>query len=98
MELAQQKGGGRLLRVAVEPGGCHGFQYRFELVTPPPQPDDVVFERDGGRVVVDEGSLALLAGAQVDYSRELIGRAFRVIANPLATSGCGCGISFTAKT
>lgn len=53
-----------------------------------------VFTRGEGKLVVDEVSLRLLAGSQVDYSTELIGSTFRVIQNPRADSGCGCGVSF----
>lgn len=45
-------------------------------------------------MVVDEVSLKLLSGSQVDFTTELIGSAFRVIQNPRADSGCGCGVSF----
>ena len=56
-----------------------------------------VFEREGSRVVVDDISLPLITGAEVDFTEELIGSAFRVVNNPAATTGCGCGISFNYK-
>lgn len=82
-----------ILRLAVEGGGCSGFQYRFGLADAP-EPDDVVAETDGVRLVVDEVSLDLVRGAQVDYVESLGGAAFRV-ENPNAASGCGCGSSFS---
>ena len=76
-------------------GGCSGFQYRFEL-DETPQPDDLVIERDGARVLVDPASLDLLAGAELDYANELMGSYF-AIRNPNATSACGCGTSFSIE-
>lgn len=81
------------LRVEVLAGGCSGFQYRFGL-TDAPAADDTVIERNGARVLIDPASLDLLAGAELDYADELIGAHFTV-RNPNATSGCGCGTSFS---
>jgi iron-sulfur cluster insertion protein len=82
-----------ILRLAVDGGGCSGFQYRFALADAP-EDDDTVAETDGVRLVVDEVSLDLVRGAHVDYVESLGGAAFRVT-NPLAASGCGCGSSFS---
>lgn len=82
-----------ILRLAVEGGGCSGFQYKFGLEDAPAA-DDLITERDGVRLVVDPVSLDLLAGAAVDYVESLGGAAFRVT-NPNAASGCGCGSSFS---
>lgn len=84
--------GGKVLRVAVEGGGCSGFQYDIRLDTP--AEDDLVLEGNGERVVVDSVSLPFLAGATIDFSDELIGARF-VIDNPNATASCGCGTSFS---
>jgi len=81
------------LRVAVLAGGCSGFQYKFEL-DGAAQPDDLVVEAGAARVVVDPASLDLLAGAQLDYTDELMGSHFTV-RNPNASSACGCGTSFS---
>ncbi|SEN66062.1 Iron-sulfur cluster assembly accessory protein [Palleronia pelagia] len=83
---------GQALRVAVEGGGCSGFQYEIKLDAP--GDDDLVLEKDGERVLVDSVSLPFLAGAVIDFSEELIGARF-VIDNPNATSSCGCGTSFS---
>ncbi|WP_133366306.1 HesB/IscA family protein [Qipengyuania sediminis] len=81
-----------VLRLAVEGGGCSGFQYRFELADGP-DADDMVSEMDGVRLVVDPVSLDLVSGSTVDYVESLGGAAFKV-ANPQAAAGCGCGSSF----
>lgn len=81
-----------ILRLAVEGGGCSGFQYRFGLADAP-EADDAIAETDGVRLVVDPVSLDLVAGCLVDYVESLGGAAFRV-ENPNATAGCGCGSSF----
>ena len=82
-----------MLRVAVEGGGCSGFQYLFDLVDEA-QPDDLKIERDGAAALVDEVSLALLKGSEIDFVEELAGAEFR-IRNPNAKSSCGCGVSFS---
>lgn len=82
-----------VLRVRVDGGGCSGFSYGFALDDGPGE-DDIVVERDGIMLVVDEMSAQYMPGAEVDFSDELIGAAFTVN-NPIATSGCGCGTSFS---
>ncbi len=84
--------GGQALRVAVEGGGCSGFQYEIKLDAP--AADDLVLEGHGEKVVVDTVSLPFLAGATIDFTEELIGARF-VIENPNASSSCGCGTSFS---
>jgi iron-sulfur cluster assembly accessory protein len=83
---------GQALRVAVEGGGCSGFQYEIKLDTP--AADDVILSGKGETVVVDQVSLPFLTGATIDFTEELIGARF-VIDNPNATSSCGCGTSFS---
>jgi iron-sulfur cluster assembly accessory protein len=81
------------LRVAVEGGGCSGFQYEI-AVADAANADDLVIERDGARLFVDPVSLPFLLGSEVDWVEELIGASFKV-KNPNATSACGCGVSFS---
>ncbi len=84
---------GLMLRVAVSGGGCSGFQYGFSF-DDTVNPDDRTFERDGVTAVVDEASLELLTGSEVDYVEDLVGASFQ-IKNPNAASSCGCGSSFS---
>jgi iron-sulfur cluster assembly accessory protein len=91
-EIASLTGETKPLRVAVEGGGCSGFQYDIRLDDP--AADDLVLEKDGQKVLVDAVSLPFLANAIIDFSEELIGARF-VIKNPNATSSCGCGTSFS---
>lgn len=81
------------LRVAVEGGGCSGFQYEIGVAASA-NGDDIVIERDGARLFVDPVSLPFLLGSEVDWVDELIGASFKV-KNPNATSACGCGVSFS---
>ncbi|MEQ9638933.1 MAG: iron-sulfur cluster insertion protein ErpA [Alphaproteobacteria bacterium] len=93
-ELIEAEGRpGLKLRVAVNGGGCSGFQYDFGFDDTVNE-DDLVIERDGIAVLVDSVSLDLMAGSEVDYVEDLIGSAFR-ITNPNATASCGCGTSFS---
>ena len=91
--ISSEEGHALMLRVAVEGGGCSGFQYTFAL-TQDAETDDLVVERDGAQALVDDVSLAFLKGAEIDFSDELAGAEFRVT-NPNAKSSCGCGVSFT---
>lgn len=91
-ELLQNEDEGAMLRVSVSGGGCSGFQYGFSF-DDTVNADDRTFERDGIVAVVDEVSLDLLAGAEIDYVEDLVGASFRVN-NPNAASSCGCGSSF----
>lgn len=81
------------LRVAVEGGGCSGFQYEI-AVDKAAKADDLIIERDGAKLFVDPVSLPFLLGSEVDWVDELIGAAFKV-KNPNAKTSCGCGVSFS---
>jgi len=92
-EIAQASGDAKPLRVAVEGGGCSGFQYEIAL-TESAEDDDLVLEKGGATVLIDPVSLPFLQNAVIDFSDELIGARF-VVENPNATSSCGCGTSFS---
>jgi len=95
-ELAAEDPAASILRVAVDGGGCSGYQYTFSLDTEP-APRDRVFDVGGARVAVDEISFEFVKGATVDYVEEMIRSSFAIADNPNAESGCGCGSSFVAK-
>ena len=92
-EILQKEPAGTMLRVSVEGGGCSGFQYNFAL-DESRMDDDLFIEESGARVLIDPVSLDFLAGAEIDFTDDLIGQAFKVN-NPNATSSCGCGTSFS---
>jgi iron-sulfur cluster assembly accessory protein len=92
-EILRREPPGTMLRVSVEGGGCSGFQYKFD-VDRARAADDVVIERDGATVLVDQISIGYLAGSEIDFVDDLIGASFR-INNPQATASCGCGTSFS---
>ena len=92
-EIVAGEATNKLFRVAVEGGGCSGFQYKFDLVATPDS-DDLVIERAGGMVVIDPVSLQYMAGSVIDFVDDLIGASFK-IKNPNAVASCGCGTSFT---
>jgi len=91
-EINAASGEGKALRVAVEGGGCSGFQYDISLDEP--GEDDLVLEGSGQKVVIDSVSLPFLTDAVIDFTEELIGARF-TIENPNATSSCGCCTSFS---
>jgi iron-sulfur cluster assembly accessory protein len=84
---------GSMLRISVNGGGCSGFQYAFD-VEKSRGSDDIVVERDGAAVLVDEVSLQYMDGSVIDFVDDLIGQSFK-IENPHATASCGCGTSFS---
>jgi iron-sulfur cluster assembly accessory protein len=84
---------GAMLRVAVEGGGCSGFQYKIDIVAAR-EDDDFVLRANGYDVLIDSVSAAYMTGSEIDFSDELIGAAFK-INNPNATASCGCGTSFS---
>jgi len=91
--IAAKQGKPAILRLAVEGGGCSGFQYKFGLADEV-EADDIAVSNDGVQLVVDPMSLDLVRGAAVDFIDSLGGAAFKVT-NPNAASGCGCGTSFS---
>ena len=91
--LGEAEGRPVMLRVAVEGGGCSGFQYQFDLVEDAGD-DDLKIERDGAAALVDEVSMVLLKGSEIDFIDELAGAEFK-IRNPNAKTSCGCGVSFS---
>lgn len=91
--LSQEEHKGMMLRVSVSGGGCSGFQYGFSFDDTKGE-TDLVLERDGAVVLIDDVSLELLDGAKIDYVEDLIGSSFS-IKNPQAKSSCGCGNSFS---
>jgi len=84
---------GAIFRIGVDGGGCSGFQYTFAIAESVAD-DDMILERDGARVAIDQVSAPFLTGAKIDFVDDLMGQSFR-IANPNATASCGCGTSFS---
>jgi iron-sulfur cluster assembly accessory protein len=84
---------GSMLRISVNGGGCSGFQYAFD-VDRTRQDDDLLIEKDGAIVVVDEVSVQYMDGSVIDFVDDLIGQSFK-IENPHAIASCGCGTSFS---
>ena len=91
--LSQDAYKGRMLRISVSGGGCSGFQYGFTF-DEDRNDCDLLIERDGARIVIDDVSLDLLRGSVIDYVEDMIGASF-AIRNPQAKSACGCGNSFS---
>ena len=91
--LGEAEGRPVLLRVAVEGGGCSGFQYQMDLVETG-EADDLRIETDGQAALVDPVSVPFLKGSEIAWIDELSGAQF-VIRNPNAATSCGCGVSFS---
>jgi iron-sulfur cluster assembly accessory protein len=92
-EILAAEPGKNALRIAVNGGGCSGFQYEFQLAEAAAA-DDLVIERSGVKALVDPVSQGFLEGSEIDFVDDLMGQSFR-IRNPNATSSCGCGTSFS---
>ena len=84
---------GSFFRIAVNGGGCSGFQYKFNFDSIK-NDDDLELTQHGVTVLIDEMSMPFLEQAQLDFKEELIGSYFSV-ENPNATANCGCGTSFS---
>lgn len=95
-DIKEKDKSSQVLRIAVESGGCHGYQYILGLKdeTDIDASEDSVFERDGAKFVIDGTSLEILRESTIDYTTELIGSQFKVVNSPYASSSCGCGSSF----
>lgn len=93
VKIVQGESSASALRVSVAGGGCSGFQYQFDL-TGEREADDLVIEKDGAVVLIDQVSLGFMAGSEIDFVDDLIGQSFQ-IRNPNATASCGCGTSFS---
>jgi iron-sulfur cluster assembly accessory protein len=91
-EILKTEPAGSVLRVGVDGGGCSGFQYTY-TITQERDADDLVLQREGATVVIDQISLDYLRGCRIDFIDDLMGRMFK-ISNPAATASCGCGSSF----
>ena len=92
-EIMTSEPEGSMLRISVNGGGCSGFQYAFDIERTR-QDEDLVIERDGAAVLVDQVSLQYMDGSVIDFVDDLIGQSFK-IENPHATASCGCGTSFS---
>ena len=92
-EIMTSEPEGSMLRISVNGGGCSGFQYAFDIERTR-QDEDLMVERDGAAVLVDQVSLQYMDGSVIDFVDDLIGQSFK-IENPQATASCGCGTSFS---
>jgi iron-sulfur cluster assembly protein len=93
--MASEDDDATALRIAIEGGGCSGFQYALGFDSGPQEGDEVV-EMQGVTILVDPFSLPYLKGAGIDYVEGLNGTGFQ-ISNPNVQAACGCGSSFQAK-
>ena len=91
--ILKKAAGETALRISVEGGGCSGFSYKYDL-TDASEADDLIFEKDGGRVIIDPISVPYMAGSVIDFVDDLMGQSFQ-IRNPNAVAACGCGTSFS---
>ena len=84
---------GSVRTTVVDPDGCSGFQYAFDIEKTRAE-EDLVVTRDGASVIVDPVSLEMIKGSELDFVDDLMGQAFKV-KNPNAVASCGCGVSFS---
>ncbi len=84
---------GTKLRISVQGGGCSGFQYKFDFDNKPADDTDIVINKDGATVVIDDLSIGFIENSTLDFI-ETLGSSEFEIKNPNATAKCGCGNSF----
>ena len=95
LSAEEPEGEAAVLRIAIQGGGCSGFQYALGFDRGP-QDGDNEFESNGVRIVVDPFSAPYLVGSEIDFVDALMGAGF-AIENPNVVASCGCGSSFQAK-
>jgi iron-sulfur cluster assembly protein len=88
-----KRGSGVGLRIGVRKSGCSGWAYTIDYADAV-EPGDVVFDREGVKVIVDNDSLELIDGTEVDFVKDGLNEAFK-FRNPNVKGECGCGESFT---
>ncbi len=99
LNLLHQKYPSKNLKIIVEPGGCHGFQYNFTLFdNKDKNSEDLIFSNGSLSVYFDSVTFDYIKYAELDYKKELIGSSFSIKDNPIVATGCGCGISFDLKS
>jgi iron-sulfur cluster assembly protein len=89
----EKRGRGVGLRIGVRKSGCSGYAYTIDYADAI-RADDVVFDRDGVKVIIDPKSLSLIDGTEVDFVKDGLNEAFK-FRNPNVKGECGCGESFT---
>ena len=87
-----KRGKGIGIRLGVKTSGCSGMAYKLEFADSP-EPDDIVFDTHGLKVLIDPKSLPYLEGTELDYTREGLNEGFK-FNNPNVKDQCGCGESF----
>ena len=87
-----KRGKGVGVRLGVKTPGCSGMSYKLEFADEA-NPEDIVFESHGVKVLVDPKSLPYLDGTELDFTREGLNEGFR-FNNPNVKDACGCGESF----
>ena len=87
-----KRGEGLGVRLGVKTTGCSGLAYKLEYVDEA-EPEDVIFEQHGVKVLVDPKSLSYIDGTELDYVREGLNEGFKFL-NPRERDRCGCGESF----
>jgi iron-sulfur cluster assembly accessory protein len=93
--MAEEPEDALVLRVAIQGGGCSGFQYGLGFDAGPVD-DDETLEQHGVTIVIDPHSAPYLKGATIDFLSGLEESGFK-IDNPNAAASCGCGHSFTVE-
>ena len=92
LSFLQKRGKGAGLRLSVRTSGCSGMAYVVEYADKI-EPEDVVYESHGVKVIVDKKSLTYLDGTELDFTREGLNEGFK-FNNPNVKDSCGCGESF----
>lgn len=92
-KFLSSRGKGIGLRLGVKTSGCSGMAYTLEFVDEA-EPEDIIFESNGVKVLIDPTSMAYLDGTELDFAKEGLNEGFK-FNNPNATANCGCGESFS---
>ncbi len=92
-DMVKKRGSGLGLRIGVTESGCSGYSYALDFAETVTD-NDTIIEQDGVKIVIEQSSMPLLDGMELDFVKQGLNQSFK-FNNPNVVSSCGCGESFS---